>query len=278
MRWALGLAIGLSLLIGAPGEAQGIPRASVSKDSKDARILAADQDFKARKDDSRAQDALSKYRAIWSDSGHRNVEAGWKLAMTCYFTGHRLVHDSDSKERIFREGADAAEEAAKLSPTCAACEFWAAIDTALLGETVGVFKMISSLGAVKDRLQRVIELDPGYAYGGAYRLLGLIEQRLPGILGGDNDRAREYFEKAIEAAPDEPLNYLFMARLMANDLGDPAQAESYALRGLQAVPADASRIESFEALKDLRAFLEGLRESRRQAPAGRAQSQRQGRA
>jgi tetratricopeptide (TPR) repeat protein len=264
MRWALGLAIGVLMSNGAWGA--------------DARLVAADQAYKARKDEARALDAVERYRAVWAESGHKNVEAGWKLAMSCYFSGHRILRDSEAKERVFREGADAADEAAKLSPSCAPCQFWGAIDTALLGETVGVFKMISMLGSVKDRLKRVLEIDPGYAFGGAYRTLGQIEQRLPGILGGDNDRAREYFEKAISAAPDEPMNYLFMARLLAREFDDPAQAETYALRGLKAQPKDPSRVESFEALGDLRLFLKNLKESRRQAPVERASDQRQGRA
>jgi tetratricopeptide (TPR) repeat protein len=244
----------------------------------DPRMAVGDQDYKARKIEARALDAVERYREVWESSGHRSVEAGWKLAMSCYFAGHRLIRDSDAKERIFREGADAGDEAAKLSPRCAPCQFWAAIDTALLGESVGVFKMISSLGGVKDRLKRVLEIDPSYAWGGAYRLLGMIEQKLPGILGGDNDRAKDYFEKAIHAAPDEPLNYLFMARLMAKEFDNPNEAEAYALKGLQAVPKDPARVESFEALNDLKAFLTNLKESRRQEPDERAQSQRQGRA
>jgi tetratricopeptide (TPR) repeat protein len=269
MRLALGLAVGVFLT------ANVFPTGALGAD---ARLKSADQAFRARKTEARAFDALKSYRAIWNDSGRTNTEAGWKLAMTCYFTGLRLTHDSEAKEKIFREGADAAGEASRQSPGCAACEFWAAIDTALLGETVGVFKMISSLGEVKERLKRVIDLDPAYAYGGAFRLLGMIDQRLPGILGGDNDRAKDYFEKAIRTAPDEPLNYLFMARLMAKEFGDPEQAEAYATRGLKANPKDSSRVESFEALGELRDFLAELKEARRLAPAEQAQFRRQGRA
>jgi tetratricopeptide (TPR) repeat protein len=237
----------------------------------------ADQAFRARRSDARAFEALNGYRAIWAESAKTNVEAGWKLAMSCYFTGLRLTKDSDEKEKLFREGVEAATTAAKLEPRCAACEFWAAIDTALVGETVGVFKTISLLGEVKDRLKRVIELDPAYAYGGAFRLLGMIDQKLPGILGGDNARAREYFERAIKTAPDEPLNYLYMAKLLAKEFSDPVQAEAYAERGLKANPKDPSRIESFEALGDLKEFLARLK-APPQVPAEQAQSRRPGRA
>src|SRR6185295_12694734 len=83
---------------------------------KSSPFKRPDQAFRARKDDARAFEALNGYREIWADSGHSSVEAGWKLAMTCYFTGLRLTHDDAAKEKIFREGVEAATAAAKLEP------------------------------------------------------------------------------------------------------------------------------------------------------------------
>jgi tetratricopeptide (TPR) repeat protein len=236
----------------------------------DSRMKAADRSFRQRRIESRARDALSLYRAIWADSAHQNVDAGWKLAMSCYFTGLRLTADDDEKEKLFREGIAAAEAASKLKPNCAACEFWAAIDQALLGQTQGAIKTLSALPKVKDHLNRVLELEPAYAYGGAYRLLGTIEEKLPGILGGDNDRARVYFEKAIAISPDEPLNYLFMAKLLADDFGDRDSARKYAERGLKLKLHDPTRVESMEALGDLRTLLAKISTERAgQAPPER---------
>src|SRR3954465_11440200 len=107
MRLRMGTAIGI-LLVGQ------LLATEAAAGSKHPLFKQADQAFRARKSDKRAFEALTAYRKIWSDSSQTNVEAGWKLGMSCYFTGLRLTQDSDSKERIFREGAEAAIAASKL--------------------------------------------------------------------------------------------------------------------------------------------------------------------
>ena len=125
---------------------------------------------------------------------------------------------------------------------------------ALYGDRVGALKTLFSLGEIRAHLERVIAIDPSYASGGAYRLLGLISQKLPGILGGNSDEARRDFERAIRVAPDEPLNFLFLAKLLDDDLHDRVSAIETATKGL-AVPTPApNRLESREALRDLRAL------------------------
>jgi tetratricopeptide (TPR) repeat protein len=161
--------------------------------------------------------------------------------------------------KLFDEGRAAAFGAAARNERCAQCHFWGAINLALYGQTVGVLKTLSSLGEVKEHLRRSLELDPAYASGGAYRLLGLIEQRLPGILGGNNDRARELFTKAVEVAPDEPLNYLFLARLERDELRHPAESIRYVRLGLSVPTPAGERLESLESLAELRQMSAQLR-------------------
>ena len=45
---------------------------------------------------------------------------------------------------------------------------------------------------------RVLELDEAFYYGGAHIFMGIIEASKPRIAGGDLDRARDHFLKAIE--------------------------------------------------------------------------------
>ena len=52
----------------------------------------------------------------------------------------------------------------------------------------------------------------------------MIEQAVPGVFGGSNSRARGYFEKAIETSPDEPLNYLALAKLLEEELDEHQEA------------------------------------------------------
>ena len=181
-------------------------------------------------------------------------ESASRFAAATYFVGLRIEKDEEKKKALFREGLEATDQVLKFNPNSVSCLFWNAINTALYGQTVGPFRTYALLPKIRERLIEVTQRNPEYAYGGAFRLLGLIEQKLPGILGGSNRRAQDYFEKAITAAPEEPMNYLFMAKLLKEDLGKAAEAKKVAEKGLQIRSIPSYRIESFEALNELKSF------------------------
>jgi tetratricopeptide (TPR) repeat protein len=187
-------------------------------------------------------------------AGGKEPDPGCEFSMATYFVGLRIETNDDTKRELFREGFEVAERAVLRHPDSVPCRFWSAINAALYGQSVGPFRTFKMLPKVRERLFEVIRRDPGYAWAGAWRLLGLIEQRLPGILGGSNRRAREYFERAIEAAPDEPLNHLFLARLLRDELGLRQEARAAAARGASIDGLSGDRLESFEALEELRTF------------------------
>lgn len=238
--------------------AQAGPKAKSAQGSSiqssgEARFSAGDEAFRKRRDETQGREALKLFREYFAKNPTDSA-AAWRVAMGCYFVGIRLTKDKDARKELYAEGRDAGFAGVKLDEKCAACHFWGAINMALYGDAVGPLKLLFQLGELKEHLNKVIELEPGYAFGGAYRLLGLIDQKLPGLFGGDNDRAREYFEKAIAIAPDEPLNYLFLARLLRDDLDKPTEAMELARRGLQVKPPGSDRLEALDALEDLKAF------------------------
>ena len=98
--------------------------------------------------------------------------------MASYFVGLRLTDHDDGdngKEKIFYDAKEAALRAAAKAPQCARLHFWAAINMALYGQTVGIFKMFFTLGEVQIKSGKDDQIDPKYAYGGAYRVLGKIQ-------------------------------------------------------------------------------------------------------
>jgi tetratricopeptide (TPR) repeat protein len=218
-------------------------------------LAQADEAFKHRADPQQAQFALDTYREQVKETERKDPESLWRLSMGCYFVGLRSTLDPKAQEKIFEEGRDAGLLASKLAPKCASCRFWAAINMALYGQTVGVFKMLFSLKQIKDLLKESMELDPTYAYSGAERLLGLIYQKIPGILGGSNSRAEDYFKQAIRTSPDEPLNYLFLAELYSDNLDDSKAALATIQKSLivqQSISLADDRLESIEALSQLK--------------------------
>jgi hypothetical protein len=56
---------------------------------------------------------------------------------------------------------------------------------------------LADLSKVQALIEFVAEKDPSFYYGGAYLFLGVIEGTTPKTLGGNPDKAKEYFDKCM---------------------------------------------------------------------------------
>ena len=235
--------------------AVGLWQASAKAAAEDDPFKVGDQAYRERAEPKKAREAIAIYREIYRKNP--TSESAWRVAMSCYFVGLKLTADESEKTKIFAEGRAAGLFSSEKSPHCAACHFWTAINMALYGQTVGVFKTLFTLKDIQRELKQSLEIDPTYAHAGAYRLLGLIQQNLPGILGGSNSEAKAYFKKAMETAPDEPLNYFFMAKLM-RQMHLAKAALEFAKLG-EALPKPAiDRPESIEAQENIQTLIKEL--------------------
>jgi tetratricopeptide (TPR) repeat protein len=225
--------------------------------SSPALYQEGDNAFRFRADKQKAFEALYWYRKYYKKDP--NVETSWRLAMICQFVGMRLVQDENQKIQLFIEGRDSGKVGAALNPRCAACHFWTAINMALLGETVGPMKMLFSLGEVKEHLLLSVKSDPSYAYGGAYRVLGLIEEKLPTLLGGNKKEAKKYYQLAIKSYVSEPLNYLFLARLMKEEFHQEEDAIKIIQEGVKFPEPSEERVESKEARIELQELYKSIK-------------------
>lgn len=212
----------------------------------------ADEAFKQRADERKAREALESYHHQWERG--RGPEAAWRYAMGCQYVGWRVLKRDEEKLELFARGRDVGRAGIGADPECVACYFWTAVNMALYAHTAGVFRTLVTLPEVKAHLQKVVEKEPSYAYGSALRFLGLIEQNVPGILGGSNARARAYFEQALQIAPDEPLNYLAYAHFLKEELNDLPAWRELLLRSSELTAPTPDRIESVEAFQELRDY------------------------
>lgn len=244
------------LLIGLAGififlnETTSFPDSQAEK----SKFAKADKAFLKRADRNSAFQALSLYKKIYNASPN-DPEAAWRLSMACYFVGFNLLGDQNERKKIYAQGRDAGLAAVRISTGSAEAHFWTAVNMALYGQTVGVIKMLFTLNTVREHLRMSSEINPKYAYGGAYRILGKIDETLPPLLGGNKDMARQYYEKAIENAPDEPTNYFFLAKLLFNEYNNKNTALEFANKGLSIRNLEPFRFESFESQGELKKFL-----------------------
>jgi tetratricopeptide (TPR) repeat protein len=222
------------------------------------RFEDADRLFLSRLSHSNALKALRLYREHYI-SHPEDPEGAWRFSMACYFAGYVITKNKEEKKKLFSEGREAGRAALKLNPDSAPACFWTAVNMTLYGQTEGIIKSLFTLKTVKSLFEKSTQLDPGYAYGGAYRMLGKIEQEIPALLGGNRGRAKKYYEEAIRVAPDEPLNYLFLADLHDKAFGDKKAAYDTVMKGLSLPVPDPSRYESLWGIRRLKILEEELR-------------------
>ncbi len=212
-------------------------------------FTAFDNEYLQRRNFNRFQLALNGYREQVEKTPD-SVEANWRLAMACTYLGLRVEKDESKIKEAFNEGREAALKAVTKAPDCVSCHFWRAVNQVLYANKVGVIKMLFTVKEVRNHFRFVAEKEPGFLDGGALRFLAIIDWKVPGILGGDNDRARESFELALKHGPNEPMNYEFYHAFL-EDRGDGADALALLKRVLLIEEPDANLIESHDSWEKL---------------------------
>ena len=181
---------------------------SVAVRPNPAVIAEADRLYTEREDLTKVRQALVMLRQGQA-AEPASYELAWRLAKYNYYLG---AHSSDERERekAFHDGIEAGKLAVKLQANKPDGHFW-------LGANYGGNAQISTLAGlseiddIKHEMQEVIKLDEGYQSGIAYMVLGRVYLESPTILGGDTQKAIEYFEKGIKFGPNNALLHLYLA-------------------------------------------------------------------
>ena len=98
---------------------------------------------------------------------------------------------------------------------------------------------IAELPRVEKMMYRVLELDEGYHYGGPHLFMGIWFASRPAMAGGDLNRSREHFQRAVELGKGQFLMaYVYYADHYAKNAFDKTLYVSLLQKVLDA-PVDA---------------------------------------
>ena len=87
---------------------------------------------------------------------------------------------------------------------------------------------IMDLARVEPMMQRVLELDSTYFYGAVYLFFGSLYGQKPALLGGNPQKAHEFFEKNLQLTGGKfLLSYVYAARFYAAKILDEQLFEAY---------------------------------------------------
>lgn len=193
------------------------PAAATAQDAGITKVLMkkADRLFGSRASGSNATEAQTTYEKVLAVDA-ANIEARWKLSRLFYWLGtHEKSEDKQLAE--FESGIRYSQEALKTDPSCVPCLFWMGVSYGKYGEVKGILQSLGLVPHIKEAMEKVLKKSPKFEYGGAYRVLGRLYNKLPSIKGGDNDKAIEYFNKAIEIGPTHLMNHRFLAEVLLDE-------------------------------------------------------------
>jgi tetratricopeptide (TPR) repeat protein len=111
--------------------------------------------------------------------------------------GDDLYTEDATRRSAYREGARLAKRAIELQETNAHAHFLYAAHLGNERRLAGRTAAIRALSEIKSHLVRAIALDPGHAR--ALQFMGGLLAELPWILGGDDEAAQHYLERAVAA-------------------------------------------------------------------------------
>lgn len=171
---------------------------------------------------------------IWEARAATDFEAAWKLARACYWLG---THGNEAERREGLErGVKAGELAARLGPDRPEGHFWAAASMGTLAEAFGMSQGLKYRARIKDALEKVIALQPGWQMGSAEAALGRWYARVPRLMGGNKGKAEALYKQALAIDPFNRLALLYYADLLEDD--KPAAARRLLQTVLEAPPVE----------------------------------------
>lgn len=110
-----------------------------------------------------------------------------------------------------------------LGKKAAPAMFWTAFNWAsYLNLNLEDPAAIADLPRIEALVDRVLEIDPDYYFGSAHALKGVIAISRPPMLGGNPAKAKEEFNKALDAAPDFQMTKVMYAQYYARLTQDKA--------------------------------------------------------
>jgi tetratricopeptide (TPR) repeat protein len=148
------------------------------------------------------------------------------------------------QNRKFREALDKDDQTfrqalASLGKEDVAAVFWTASSWfSYINISRTDIAALADISKAAAMMERVLELDSNFYYGGAYLFLGAIEGTTPKMLGGKPEKSREYFEKCLSLNGGKfLLAKLFYAKTYAVQVQDQLLFESL-LKQIAEAPTD----------------------------------------
>ncbi len=190
------------------GEAESVSTAPMEAVPVSQLISQADDLYNQRSDLSKLREGITLLkRARNVDS--KNFEIYSKLAEANYFLG-KFTTDEKESEKAFKDGVDAGKAAIGIVKDKPDGYFWAGANLGGRAERSPIIYGITSLGEVRELMNKVLEIQPDFQAASAYDALAQLELETR-LTGGKAEKALEYLEKGLKLNGENSYIHLHLA-------------------------------------------------------------------
>ena len=200
-------------------------------------LAQADAAYAQRSDLPQARIALLYYeKAI--GAAPADIEASWKASRAAWWLGENADSNSE-KIAYFQKGISFSQKVLARRPDCVEAHFWLGVNDASYGEVHRALKSLFLLKPIRHEMAEVLRLNDRYSGGGAYRVLGVVDYKVPGFAGGSKKRSLKELNQALAIDPQDPFTRYHLAEYFMR-VGDKekAEAERNTLQSLR-VPSES---------------------------------------
>ncbi|MCB2186630.1 MAG: TRAP transporter TatT component family protein [Deltaproteobacteria bacterium] len=234
------------------------PAPTLSRGELAGVLAQADRLFADRDGPGQAQQAAQLYeQAVAVDPG--NVAVNLRLVRCLIWAGY--LSQGEAQAAYYRKASEVAKTCRELHPSQPGPLYWEGVAYGLMTSTEGVFKTLCLIDPIKENMEKVLEMDQDYDKGGAYRVLGRMYTKLPGLLGGDSKLAEKYLRQAMAIGPRYYLSHLYLSALY-HQTGRTEEAEKLLVQVIHGRPMPGMepefRLWKAEAAKYLNLSRQGL--------------------
>jgi tetratricopeptide (TPR) repeat protein len=155
---------------------------------------------------------------IWADrlkQSPNDFESAWKVARARYWLGGHVA-EKDRKPML-ESGIEAGRAAVRIAPGKPDGHFWIAANMGALAESFGLRQGLKYRGPIKDELETVLRIDPGFLEGSADRAIGRWYHEVPRLFGGSNKESEAHLRKSLTYNPQSTITLYFLAETLLDE-------------------------------------------------------------
>jgi len=152
-------------------------------------------------------------------------EAQWTAAKEIAAKAE-TANNPENRKQAAKLGIVCARRARELKPDGVEGHYYYALNVGWLADADRSYGL-DAVGEMEKALKRAIELDEKYDHAGPLRTLGILHLRTPGppVSIGSPRKGLRLLQRAVEAFPEYPENYLYWAEAL-RDTGKKEEARA----------------------------------------------------